>query len=121
MHLSIAGGGATLSYVWLVKLQQISPFLQSCPSKMSSALEKADTPPKKRCSTQQHMTYDVVEEVIRLLGRMEEDRLSTQEMLVTERQRVNHLRSQIDDLAFKRLLDLPAAVQKGMDTFWFKI
>ena len=85
---------------------------RSSPSKISSALEKANTPPKKRCSTQQHMTYVVVEEVIRLLGRMEEDRLSTQEMLITERERVNHLRSQIDELAFKRLVDLPAAVQK---------
>ena len=65
--------------------------------------------------------HEVVEEVIRLMARMEEDRLSTQQMLLNERQRVHHLGSQIDELAFRRLLDLPAAVQKGMDKFGFLI
>ena len=69
---------------------------------------------EKQHSAHQHLGFDVVEEVMRLMARMEDDRLSTQQMLINERQRVNHLRSQIDQLAFKRLMDLPAAVQKGM-------
>ena len=87
---------------------------------MSLTLEKQDTPAKKQCSTQQHtpVGYVVVEEVIRLMGRMEDDRLFTQQMLVSEKQRVHNLRSQIDELAFKRLMELPAAVQKGMNIFW---
>ena len=59
------------------------------------------------------MSYTVVDEVIRLLGRLERDRLSTQQMLVQEKQRVNLLNSEIDRLAFKRLVELPAAVQNG--------
>lgn len=96
-------------------------FLQNSRIKSSSTLEKTDTPRytstvqsvKKQDSARQHVGYDVVEEVIRLLGRMEDDRLSTQQMLVNERQRVNNLRSLIDGLAFQRLTDLPSAVQKG--------
>ena len=94
------------------------------PIKSSSTSDKADTTRntstvqsvEKQHSSRQHVGYDVVEEVIRLLARMEDDRLSTQEMLVNERNRVNKLRSLIDGLAFQRLTDLPSAVQKGMDT-----
>ncbi|XP_028391567.1 coiled-coil domain-containing protein 178-like isoform X2 [Dendronephthya gigantea] len=59
-----------------------------------------------------HIGYDVVDEVMKLLKRMEDDRLSTQQMLVNERQRVSHLGTQIDEFAFKRLLELPVAVQR---------
>ena len=94
------------------------------PIKSSSSSDKADTTRntstvqsvENQHSSRQHVGYDVVEEVIRLLARMEDDRLSTQEMLVNERHRVNKLRSLIDGLAFQRLTDLPSAVQKGMDT-----
>ena len=57
--------------------------------------------------------YDVIEEVITLLGRMESDRLSTQDALVKERERVQFLRNEIDTLAYKRMYDLPLAVQRG--------
>ena len=57
--------------------------------------------------------YDVIEEVINLLGRMESDRLSTQDTLVKERERVQKLRDQIDTQAYKRMHDLPLAVQRG--------
>lgn len=57
--------------------------------------------------------YDVIEEVITLLGRMESDRLSTQDGLVKERERVQFLRNEIDAQAYKRMHDLPLAVQRG--------
>ena len=57
--------------------------------------------------------YDVIEEVINLLGRMESDRLSTQDALVKERERVQKLRDEIDAQAYKRMHDLPLAVQRG--------
>lgn len=56
--------------------------------------------------------YDVIEEVINLLGRMESDRLSTQDTLVKERERVQKLRDEIDMQAYKRMHDLPLAVQR---------
>ncbi|KAL9979922.1 hypothetical protein ACROYT_G008441 [Oculina patagonica] len=56
--------------------------------------------------------YDVIEDVITLLGRMESDRLSTQDALVKERERVQSLRDEIDTQAYKRMHDLPLAVQK---------
>lgn len=57
--------------------------------------------------------YDVIEEVISLLGRMESDRISTQDALVKERERVQKLRDEIDAQAYKRMHDLPLAVQRG--------
>ena len=57
--------------------------------------------------------YDLIEEVITLLGRMESDRLSTQDGLVKERERVQFLRNEIDAQAYKRMHDLPLAVQRG--------
>ena len=55
----------------------------------------------------------MIEEVISLLGRMESDRLSTQDALVKERERVQKLRDEIDAQAYKRMHDLPLAVQRG--------
>ena len=100
-------------------------LLQDSPIKSLSALDRTDTPRysgtiqsvEKQHSARQHVGYDVVEEVIRLLGRMEDDRLTTQKMLANERQRVNSLRSLIDGLAFQRLTDLPSAVQKGINMY----
>ena len=69
-----------------------------------SAVKTAEGVPKE---------YDIIEEVITLLGRMESDRLSTQDGLVNERERVQFLRNEIDDKAYKRMHDLPLAVQKG--------
>lgn len=74
----------------------------------------ATSRPRQQPTMQRHLCVDVVEEVIRLMVRLEDDKLSTQEMLMKEVKRLKHLRSQIDHLAFKRLVDLPAAVQKGM-------
>lgn len=69
-----------------------------------SAAKTAEVVPKE---------YDVIEEVITLLGRMESDRLSTQDALVKERERVQNLRDEIDAQAYKRMHDLPLAVQRG--------
>ena len=62
--------------------------------------------------------YDIIEEVITLLGRMESDRLSTQEALAIEQQRVQSLRDEIDSKAYKRMHDLPLAVQRGLEFFF---
>ena len=72
-----------------------------------SATKTAEVVPKE---------YGVIEEVITLLGRMESDRLSTQDALVKERERVQSLRDEIDTQAYKRMHDLPLAVQKGKFT-----
>ncbi|KAK2574373.1 Coiled-coil domain-containing protein 178 [Acropora cervicornis] len=56
--------------------------------------------------------YDVIEEVISLLGRMESDRVTTEETLAKEKERVQSLRDEIDSKAKKRLHDLPLAVQR---------
>ena len=72
-----------------------------------SAVKAGDIVPKE---------YDVIEEVITLLGRMESDRLSTQDGLVKERERVQFLRNEIDAQAYKRMHDLPLAVQRGKYT-----
>ena len=70
-----------------------------------SAAKSAEMPGPKE--------YDVIEEVINLLGRMESDRISTQDALVKERERVQKLRDEIDMQAYKRMHDLPLAVQRG--------
>lgn len=57
--------------------------------------------------------YDVIEEVISLLGRMESDRVTTEETLAKEKERVQSLRDEIDSKANKRMHDLPLAVQRG--------
>ena len=57
--------------------------------------------------------YNVIEEVISLLGRMESDRVTTEETLAKEKERVQTLRDEIDSKAKKRLHDLPLAVQRG--------
>ena len=44
---------------------------------------------------------------------MECDRIATQEALIKERERALFLRNEIDTLAYKRMYDLPLAVQKG--------
>ena len=69
-----------------------------------SAAKTTDVVPKE---------YEVIEEVITLLGRMESDRHSTQDALVNERERVQRLRDEIDAQAYKRMHDLPLAVQRG--------
>ena len=88
-------------------------FFQASPHKTSSGVIKSRSSTRRQHSVCQNEGFSVVEEVIRLLGRMEDDRLSTQKILLHEKQRVNNLQSQIDHLAFKRLVDLPDAVQKG--------
>lgn len=50
---------------------------------------------------------------------MEEDRLSSLEKLMNERERVKNLSLQIDKLAFERLQWLPNAVQQGLFNFQF--
>ena len=57
--------------------------------------------------------HDVIEEVISLLGRMESDRVTTEQILAKEKERVQSLRDEIDSKAYKRLHDLPLAVQRG--------
>ena len=51
-----------------------------------------------------YIGHDVIDEAMKLLERIEDDKLSTQKMLVNERQRVNNLGTQIDEFALKLLL-----------------
>lgn len=57
--------------------------------------------------------HEIVDEVLTLLGRLETDRVNTQQMLVKERERVQQLGKSIDQHACKRMHELPNAVQKG--------
>ena len=56
---------------------------------------------------------DVIEEVMTLLARLENDRLETEEALVREKERVIRLGAKIDHFCTQRMVDLPAAVQRG--------
>lgn len=76
-----------------------------------TAISKLSTP-KSAAKSAEMPEHDVIEEVINLLGRMESDRLSTQDALVKERERVQKLRDEIDMQAYKRMHDLPLAVQR---------
>lgn len=80
-----------------------------------TVIGKLSTPKSVAKSAEVHVPkeYDVIEEVISLLGRMESDRISTQDALVKERERVQKLRDEIDAQAYKRMHDLPLAVQRG--------
>ncbi|XP_046576697.1 coiled-coil domain-containing protein 178-like [Haliotis rubra] len=55
---------------------------------------------------------DVIDEVITLLARLENDRHETEGKLEHERGRVTKLTSKIDDLCLRRLRDLPVLVQR---------
>lgn len=79
-----------------------------------TAISKLSTPKSaaKSAEMPNPKEHDVIEEVINLLGRMESDRLSTQDALVKERERVQKLRDEIDMQAYKRMHDLPLAVQR---------
>ena len=57
--------------------------------------------------------YAILDEVLSLLSRMESDRLTTEQALAKERDRVLHLGNEIDRHAYKRMQDLPVAVQRG--------
>ena len=86
-----------------------------------TAISKLSTPKSVTKSAEMPFPkeHDVIEEVISLLGRMESDRLSTQDALVKERERVQKLRDEIDMQAYKRMHDLPLAVQKGKYSLTF--
>ena len=56
---------------------------------------------------------DVIEEVITLLARLENDRLETQKNLTNEQDRVVRLNNKIDNLCWRRMTELPAIVQRG--------
>ena len=58
-------------------------------------------------------SYGIVEEVVTLLGRMESDRVLTSQALTNEKERVKFLEDEIDRHAYKRMHDLPLAVQIG--------
>lgn len=75
-------------------------------------VSKVSTPKTVKATEALPKGYDIIEEVITLLGRMECDRIATQEALIKERERVLFLRNEIDTLAYKRMYDLPLAVQK---------
>ncbi|XP_059162874.1 coiled-coil domain-containing protein 178-like [Physella acuta] len=59
---------------------------------------------------------DVIDEVIVLLARLENDRQETQETYIKEVLRTNMLRKKIDDLRYRRLTELPALVQREHET-----
>lgn len=64
---------------------------------------------------------EVVDEVLTLLARLDKDRIETEESLKKEKNRVKMLGSEIDQLAEKRRLNLPAAVQAGTDSIFLFI
>ena len=59
---------------------------------------------------------DVIDEVITLLAKLENDRQDTKKNLQKEKERVDTLSSKIDSLSEERLLTLPDAVQSGKNT-----
>ena len=59
---------------------------------------------------------DVIDEVITLLAKLENDRQDTKKNLQKEKERVDTLSSKIDNLSEQRLLTLPDAVQSGKNT-----
>ena len=56
---------------------------------------------------------DVIEEVITLMARLENDRLETEGSLRREKERVVRLNDRIDNLCLKRMRELPSIVQRG--------
>lgn len=56
---------------------------------------------------------DVIEEVITLLARLENDRIETEKGLKNEKDRVVRLNNKIDNLCLRRMTELPAIVQRG--------
>lgn len=56
---------------------------------------------------------DVIEEVMTLLARLDNDRQLTQEKLKNERSKVQKLEDRMEALGMKRLVDLPQLVQQG--------
>lgn len=59
---------------------------------------------------------DVLDEVVTLLARLENDRLETLQGLHNEKDRVVKLNEKIDHLCLVRMRELPIAVQKGIKT-----
>lgn len=60
---------------------------------------------------------DVIEEVITLLARLENDRIETEKGLKNEKDRVVRLNNKIDNLCLRRMTELPAIVQRGKKMF----
>jgi hypothetical protein len=56
---------------------------------------------------------DVIDEVITLLARLENDRIETEKTLKNEKERVVRLNNKIDNLCLRRMTELPAIVQRG--------
>ena len=56
---------------------------------------------------------EVIEEVVTLLAKLEDDRQETLKSLRQERDRVGNLGAKIDSLASQRMSELPQAVQRG--------
>lgn len=52
--------------------------------------------------------------MLSLINRIESDRLATEQALAREGGRVLTLHNEIDRHAYKRMYELPAAVQRGM-------
>lgn len=75
----------------------------------------SDAPPRVEVTYElPHLgAEEVIEEVITLLAKLENDRQETLVALQSERERSNTLRSKIDDLCRKRMTDLPMLVQQG--------
>ena len=76
---------------------------------VSSRLETGDK--------EEGLGYEIIEEVVTLLGRMESDRETTSQTLVKEEERVQFLENEIDRHAYKRMHELPLAVQRGRGIF----
>ncbi|XP_066272114.1 coiled-coil domain-containing protein 178-like [Branchiostoma lanceolatum] len=55
---------------------------------------------------------EVIDEVMALLGRLEADRLDTENKLVEEKQKGKRLQAKIDMLSHRRMVELPLSVQR---------
>ena len=56
---------------------------------------------------------DVLDEIVTLLARLENDRMEILKSLVHEKEKVVRLNEKIDHLCLVRMRELPIAVQKG--------
>lgn len=56
---------------------------------------------------------EVIEEVYSLISRLESDRVETEHLLFSEKQKGRTLQRKIDDLANRRAVEFPLAVQTG--------
>ena len=70
-------------------------------------------PPLAESTDEQVSGAGITDEVLTLLGRLETDRVNTEQNLQKEKERVHQLGMTIDKHAFRRMQELPVSVQRG--------